>query len=262
VVLVLAGGAFAGVRVLGGLPVHQRVGRQTPSPLPTTPPPTPPASTTVPACTSAQLRALGSMDGAAGSREGASSLTNLSDQACTLQGSPAITPLDQNLHPITSGVTFSSSPAGWEVNGSPQPAGCPVVTLQPGDSASVRLRWSNWCPDGRAAPLWRIGIPGSGTVDVNGLDAVSPPPCNGPGLPSTIEVGPFEPGAGPAQPTTPASTTAVPTIPACTSAELRAVGSMQGAAGSREGAISLTGSPPVRPIRRRVGNRCIRGGPG
>jgi hypothetical protein len=32
---------------------------------------------------------------------------------------------------------------------------------------------------------------------VNGLDAVTPPPCNGPGQPSLIEVGPFEPPAGP-----------------------------------------------------------------
>jgi hypothetical protein len=68
------------------------------------------------------------------------------------------------------------------------------VTLAPGDVASVRIRWSNWCPDGRAAPLWRIGIPSGGSVDGNGLDAVPPPPCNGPGSPSTVEVGPFEPG--------------------------------------------------------------------
>jgi len=68
-----------------------------------------------------------------------------------------------------------------------------VVTLAPGGVASVRIGWADWCPDGRAAPLWRVAIPGSGDVDVNGIDAVSPPPCNGPGQPSTIQVGPFEP---------------------------------------------------------------------
>jgi hypothetical protein len=84
------------------------------------------------------------------------------------------------------------------VNGSPKPAGWPVVKVRTGYSADVRIRWSNWCPDGRSAPLWRLEIPGGGTVDVmNGLDSVSPPPCNGPGLPSTIEEGPFEPGLGP-----------------------------------------------------------------
>jgi hypothetical protein len=100
--------------------------------------------------------------------------------------------LYENGHAITSGVTFSSSPPAWKADGMSQPAGWPVVTLAPFKSASFRVRWGNWCPQGRTAPLWRIHI-GSGTVDANGLEAVSPPPCNGPGLPSTIEVGPFEP---------------------------------------------------------------------
>src|SRR5204862_238001 len=125
-------------------------------------------------------------------------LTNFSDKTCTLEGTPEITLLDGTLNQITSGVTFGSSQAGWEADGSPEPAGWPVVTLAPGDSASVRIDWSNWCPDGRAAPLWRVGIPGSGTVDViNGMDSETPPPCNGPGQPSRIDVGPFEPGTGP-----------------------------------------------------------------
>jgi hypothetical protein len=134
------------------------------------------------------------MEGAAGSREGGVTLTNFSDATCTLQGTPAITLLDENLVPITSGVTFSASPPGWEVDGSPEPQGWPVVTLRPGDSGFVRIRWSNWCPDGKPAPLWRVDIPDGGAVDVgNGLDAVPPPTCNGQGQPTTIEVGPFEP---------------------------------------------------------------------
>jgi hypothetical protein len=133
------------------------------------------------------------MDGAAGSREGTVGVSNFSDQICTLEGAAEVSLLDDNLNPITSGVTFSSSPPQWEADGSPQPAGWPLVTLKPGDAASVRIRWSNWCPDGRTAPLWRMQIPGDGTVNLNGLDAVYPPPCNGPGMPSTIEVGPFEP---------------------------------------------------------------------
>jgi hypothetical protein len=144
------------------------------------------------ACTSGQLRAVGTLEGAAGAREGAILVSNFSDATCTLEGTPAITLLDQNLNPITSGVAFSSTAAGWEADGSAAPPGWPVVTLAPGDAASVRLRWSNWCFDD--APLWRMEIPDSGTV--MGLDATAPPPCNGPGQPSTIEVGPFEPGGG------------------------------------------------------------------
>jgi uncharacterized protein DUF4232 len=193
VLAVLAAGAFTGVRALGGPPAQQLPGGHS-SPSPTRPGP---SLSTIPGCASAQLRAVGSMQGAAGSREGAVAVTNLSAGTCSLEGTPTVTLLNRNQAPITSGISISSAPAGWVVDGSPRPAGWPVVTLLPGDSASVRIRWSNWCPDGRPAPLWRFGIPGSGTVDVSGLDAVAPPPCNGPGQPSTIEVGPFEPDASP-----------------------------------------------------------------
>jgi hypothetical protein len=189
--IVLAVGVFTGVRALNAMRTSEPIG---PGPSPSVEPT--PSTSTLAACTSAQLRAVGSMEGAAGSREGAAVLTNLSSTTCTLQGTPTITLLDQNLAPITSGISYVSSPPGWMVERLPKPAGWPVVALAPFDSASVRIRWGNWCPGGRAAPLWRIQIPGGGTVDVNGLEAVSPPPCNGPGLPSTIEVGPFEPGTG------------------------------------------------------------------
>jgi hypothetical protein len=39
-------------------------------------------------------------------------------------------------------------------------------------------------------------IAGGDAIDVLGMDAVSPPPCNGPDQPSIIEVGPFEPAKG------------------------------------------------------------------
>lgn len=190
VLAVLAAGAFTGVRALSGPPARHRPGGNS------SPSPSQPSASTISACASARLRAVGSMQGAAGSREGGVVVTNLSSETCTLQGTPTVTLLTQALAPITSGITVSSGQAGWVVDGAPKPAGWPVVTLLPGDSASVRIRWSNWCPGGRPAPVWRVGIPGGGTVDVNGFDAVSPPPCNGPGLPSTIEVGPFEPHAG------------------------------------------------------------------
>jgi hypothetical protein len=189
IVVLLAGGAIAGLRSFGTATVDRPAGVPTASSAPGTP------TSTIPACSSGSLRAVGSMDGAAGSREGSISLTNFSDATCTLQGRPTITLMNGNLKPITSGVVFSKSPPGWRANGSPKPAGWPVVTIRRGASASIRIRWTNWCRS--RAPLWRLGISGGGTIDVvNGLDAVSPPPCNGPGLPSTIEEGPFEPGSG------------------------------------------------------------------
>jgi Protein of unknown function (DUF4232) len=174
-VVVVASGAFAGLRAL----------RSKPSETARTPT----------SCTSAHLRAVVSMEGAAGSREGTIDLTNTSG-TCTLEGTPTLTLFDQQTNPVVSGVTFVSVPAGWDVGGSPQPPGWPVVSLAPDGSASVRVRWSNWCADGIATPLWHIAIPGSGEVDVEGIDATTVPPCNGGELPSTIEVGPFEPHEG------------------------------------------------------------------
>jgi hypothetical protein len=228
-VVVLAAGAFAGVRLLGG------PGTAQPGVSPTaTVQPSPTTSGTAAACTSGQLRAVGTLEGAAGSREGAVALTNLSDQTCTVRGTPLITLLDENLDPITDGVTFDPSPPQWEADAQPEPEGWPVVTVAPGDVASVRIRWSNWCPQGSVPPLWRMEVPGGGTVDVLGLDAAEPPPCNGPDQPSTIAVGPFEPAPGEPGPTP------APAAAACTSGQLRAVGTMEGAAGSREGGATLT----------------------
>ena len=192
-IVLVASGAFAGVRTLGGPSVHRPAGSTTP-PTTSSVQPTPSART-APPCTSAQLQAVASLEGAAGSREGEIVVTNRSSDQCALEGTPAITLLDPNLDPIVAGITFGSSPPGWVANGSAKPAGWPVVTLRSGGPASFRVRWSNWCVGG-VEPVWRIEVSGGGTVDVDGLDATMVPPCNGPGR-STIEVGPFEPRAGP-----------------------------------------------------------------
>lgn len=185
-IVALGVGVFAGVHTLA------------PAAKPTKVPFAGSSSPTAAPCTSGQLRAIGSLTGAAGSRVGGIGLMNYSDRACTLTGRPVITLYGTNGGRITSGVTFVSSPAQWQANASPKPSGWPLVTLQgmsvPRQSAFVRIGWSNWCVQGGAAPLWRVGVPGSGTVDViNGMDQFNPPPCNGPTMPSTIEVGPFEP---------------------------------------------------------------------
>jgi hypothetical protein len=189
--VVVAGGAFAGVRAIVANPPRGLVG--TPTPSSSQPSPTLPAITS---CTSSQLQAAASLQGAAGSREGSIDLTNMSSNPCTLEGRPTISLLENN-RPITSGLTFVASPPQWQVDATPKPPGWPVVTLTSGEAASIRIRWGNWCPQGRAAPQWQVDV-GGGPVDVSGMDAPGAPPCNGPGQPSTIEVGPFEPFSAPA----------------------------------------------------------------
>jgi Protein of unknown function (DUF4232) len=195
VVAVLAAGGAVGIQAIarqsGTVPADH------PSPTTTrhrtSPAPSPSPSSGVAACTAGQVRATATLLGAAGSREGVIRLENLSDATCTLQGRPAVTLLDDHLRPIRSGVHFEPAPPGWKVDADPQPEGWPVVTVAPGKAATVRIRWSNWCPQGRATPLWRVRLPGDGSVDVMGIDGETPPPCNGEHLPSTIDVGPFEP---------------------------------------------------------------------
>jgi hypothetical protein len=150
-------------------------------------------ATTPAACTAGQLRAVGTLQGAAGSRIGSITLTNLSNKTCTLTGTPTVRLLDKNLHPITSGIAFGTSPANWQANALSKPSGWPVVTLAPFKAAMIRVRWDNWCPQGRTAPMWQVVIPHSTPVNVNGFEAQNPPPCNGSGVPSTVDRGPFEP---------------------------------------------------------------------
>jgi hypothetical protein len=151
-------------------------------------------STTLGACAAGQLRADASLGGAMGSREGAILVENVSSTRCALQGYPRFRLLDASGRGATAAYEQRRTEPQWKADRASAPRGWPVVTLRPGARASVRLRWSNWCGTGsEAAPVWTLRVPGSGRIDVMAMDATSPPPCNGPGLPSTISVGPFEP---------------------------------------------------------------------
>jgi hypothetical protein len=174
-VVVASVGAFAGLRAVTRT---ERTGRD--------------GITAPAACLSTQLRTTALMEGAAGAREGAITLTNTSGEVCVLRGQPTIQLVDGNGDPITPGTSFLPGDPMWKKNDLPRPAGWPTVTLQPGDAASAQVRWANWCPDGRPAPVWGIAF-ADGRVDVDAMREVFPPPCNGQGQPSTIEVGPFEP---------------------------------------------------------------------
>ncbi|MEP6973533.1 MAG: DUF4232 domain-containing protein [Actinomycetota bacterium] len=178
VVVALAAGTFAALRPGDGAPVN-----------------TPGASVSSPAaCSPMQLAATTSLQGAAGSRDGEIHVKNVSVETCTLEGSPTLELLDGSGAAIETGVTIDASPAGWVVNDSPEPAGWPVVTLAPGEHAAVRIGWSNWCGDPNV--YWRLSLPTTGGLPEAYPGPEEVPPCNGPGQPSVIEVGPFEPSLG------------------------------------------------------------------
>ena len=131
-------------------------------------------------------------EGAAGSRDGTIDLENASGGTCTLSGTPVVTVTDSDLR-VIDGVTVLDGAPGWKAQGGPEPDGWPVVTLASGDVASVRVGWSNWC--NKDLPLLRLTDNAGNEIALLGPDAGSVPPCNGPDLPSTIEVGPFEPSS-------------------------------------------------------------------
>jgi hypothetical protein len=188
VVLCLAGAA------LGGLRAIERRGAITPGKTETVdrlPSATASASPALDACGAGELRADAQLEGAAGSRVGTVLVSNYSSTPCTLSGPPAIVVLLADAG-TDDDVAIKSSAPSWRVEDRPKPPGWPVVTLAPGDVASLRLRWANWCPDGRPGPLWAIDMP-DGRLPIQATDGISPPPCLDSSANSTVEVGPFEP---------------------------------------------------------------------
>lgn len=182
VAAVLVAGVFAGLRTIGPEPVTQPGDSGS----------VPPGS--IAPCAAADLQATAALEGAMGSREGEIVVTNASDAACTLEGTPDLQLLDGAGGSIVQEVVVSATDASWLVNGDPQPHGWPVVTVPPGEQASVRLRWSNWCRDQLpASGELSIGQQAD-AIAVEGI-AADPPPCNGSSQPSTMEIGPFEPSS-------------------------------------------------------------------
>jgi hypothetical protein len=144
-------------------------------------------------CTSADLRATAALDGAAGSVVGSIELTNAGAGTCTLSGRPRLTLTSPTQGPLSPAV--SEVLAQWQVDGTQAPAGWPVVTLRPGAVASIRVRWSNPCPQLTSPVVWHVHPgDGGGGLEVAGAEAI--PSCLGSGQPSTLDVGPFEPRIG------------------------------------------------------------------
>jgi Domain of unknown function (DUF4232) len=150
-----------------------------------------PAPTGSQACQAETLDPTLSLEGAAGSREGSILLRNISDIACDLRGTPDVELVRTDGSPAP--VERIEGLPRWQVDGSAQPHGWPLVTLDPGERASVRLRWSNWC-DQETTPTVRLIAEDGRPVATIPVETFDLPPCNGsPGSASTVEVGPFEP---------------------------------------------------------------------
>ena len=194
----LAAGGYVGVNQLASSSLHGT--------RPATPPPhhspavTPPAPSSSPpsgtpppvgvsACSRGQLALSDQTQGAAGSVLGSLVITNVSASPCTMSGHPRVALIDANGSPLA--VSRVETLPWWNVNRTGKPPGWPVVTLQPRASAAIRVRWSNWCGAARSA-AWSVPLPWLG-VNLPPEPARGIPPCNGPGQPSTLEVGPFEP---------------------------------------------------------------------
>jgi Protein of unknown function (DUF4232) len=183
--LIIAG-ASVGLAGLGALRGPNGV-------VPRGPSSSPPGAST-PSCVAADLRATASLQGAAGSVVGSIDLANVSTRTCTLEGRPTLTLLSSSGHEVK--VRVVPVKPQWKADAASAPHGWPVVRLRSGSAAAIRVAWTNPCPQLTDPALWTVDLgSGRGALEVQGA-AITPPPCNGPTLASTLEVGPFEPGAG------------------------------------------------------------------
>jgi hypothetical protein len=117
-------------------------------------------------------------------REGRLVVTNEGSAACSLVNTPSVRVLaDGETLDFTGALDplWKSPPPGW-----------PVVTLQPGEKAMVRVRWTQWCSM-NVPTTWEIHFPGNrGTLSIPLDYRQEVPGCEG-SDPSTLELGPFEP---------------------------------------------------------------------
>jgi hypothetical protein len=144
-------------------------------------------------CTSGDLRATPALQGAAGSVLGSIVVTDIGAGDCTLEGRPTVTLLSGAGQELSFHLV--EVPPQWKVDRAPTPRGWPVVTLRPGATAAIRVRWANACPQLTDPARWRIDLgSGGGALDMTG--SIEAPSCLGSAEPSTLEVGPFEPSAG------------------------------------------------------------------
>jgi hypothetical protein len=145
------------------------------------------SETELSSCRAADLKAvLEEMQGAVGTRYGIIKFTNSTDTACVLQGRPQIELLDSRQQRLSVRKDAIQS-ANVDSK----------VTLQPGQQANLRFRWSNWC---QKVPNNEIKFVVTLPDNQEQVPVVLPdapeyhdaPPCNGPGSPSVLSVDVFK----------------------------------------------------------------------
>ena len=156
--------------------------------LATAPPP-------APACQAINLSGASKLTASdPATREGYLSVANRGSSACSLQGQPGV----RVVNPTGFALSLRSGSVEplWKVRGMVPPPGWPVVTLQPGDTAMIHVKWVSWCPRPPSRDTdptnWQIEFAGSGGAvefPVTGQDV---PTCVQ-GRDPTLKTGPFEP---------------------------------------------------------------------
>ena len=142
-------------------------------------------------CTAGDLQATANLDGAAGSLGGSIDVTNHGDRTCTLEGYPSVTLTDPSGSLLSLEVQRRCAMAGGPGSASDRMAG---RHPPPG----VR-RLDTDRPVERLSPARRPATVDDRPHERDGGRSRSPAPtslptCNGAAEPSTLDVGPFEPG--------------------------------------------------------------------
>jgi hypothetical protein len=145
----------------------------------------------LPTCTVAALHGIVQLQGAAGQRVGAATLTNRGSVACILRGTPRVTIVGQNGQTLP--VRQIAGPRG--------PYGAPLggIELIPGQRTDVPVAWGNYCGNDPGMIHLVMRLPRGGELAVYSGGFAGPtlpvPPCLGAGQQSTLGVGAFLPPA-------------------------------------------------------------------
>ena len=204
-----------------------------------------------PACTAAALHAQLFLQGATGSLVGGVDLLNTSSTPCSLLGWPTVS--------FTGVAAASVQLQVTQIPRSPQPPDVladPLGSLRalaPGKSASVYLRWGNWCGP-LTAPTGSTRTPPDGLqLTFEGSSSLvlplsQAPYCYAPKAPSVLEIAPFSPTAShlPESSRLPLRATIVGPRPVYVKPHLRALPAHRGQLLRYRVALTNTGSRPFR----------------
>lgn len=150
-------------------------------------------------CEPSGLVARLDLDEAGGALQGRILLRNTGDAPCALEGLPSIELRDAttpNLDVVPT-ATSEAEPA-WQRADADPPEGWPTIRVAAGAEAQAVLTVRNWCSDADEPPFVFTRLPyrvDRVRGDVPPLPAL--PPCEDPGRPVELAIGPLEPSRPP-----------------------------------------------------------------